>query len=503
MKVLKNTFIILFTVSAACLFVACANADNASNGGSFNSAATVYETTASTTSDNFFEPNGQSATEDQSAESMVSPDSADDSEERLSIPDTSASALPIAQTSDEPAPKSPETSPFDYETTDGKVLITGLYGDLSENITIPAALSGLDVYGVKAKAFADNASVETVVIESGVEVIGDGCFANCTNLKKLVIPQSVINMGYGVLSGCSSLEELTLPFTGKEPRAENKLNDYPFGYIFGETKYKGGTVVTQYMHTDSFDYVESADYVIPSTLKTVTVTGSESATFLPYAAFYNCDLLDNVVIGGLFTKIGRFVFSGCTAKITFDSPTIKCLGEDAIADYKGTSFTIPASVEIIGIRALSDCPGLVDITVPDSVKYIDLFAFSYCYELKTVTLGDGVEFLGMCAFYFCPNLKTVNLGKKLREIDERAFSSCKSLTSINFPAALEKIGYYVFDGCANLKTIAFADADDWYIYNPTTSGFFVESAALTTPEKTKQTLTKTYPDYIWRKRRDG
>ncbi len=396
-------------------------------------------------------------------------------------------------------PIEPLYTPFTYTKEDEKVTITGLSADFFGELTIPATINGAVVYAVGEKAFKDNTAITGVTVEDGVIIIGDCAFCGCKNLKTAVFPKSLEKIGYGALSGCCALQSLTVPFTGAEPKTGKSLKDYNFGYIFGKEKRDNCTKTTQYYHEDDYLNVSHADYYLPDLLKTVRVTGSDRATYLPYDAFRSCKTLDNVVIGGHIKNVGPFAFSCCTAKISFEDPVIERLEDDAFADYKGTSLAIPESVKYIGARAVSGCENLTHMTIPDGVEEIGLFAFSYSYALNSVTFGGGVKRLGMCAFYFCPNLKTVNFGKNLSEIDECAFSYCTALESITLPASLEKLGYDVFEKCFSLKTVNFEDADRWYVYNRTASGIALEKTALKKPSTAAKYLKTKYYDYQWAK----
>lgn len=75
-----------------------------------------------------------------------------------------------------------------------------------KNITIPANVDTFE------SAFYMS-GLETVVIENGVESIGQKAFENCTSLKTVVIPESVITIGIGAFYGCTALENLSVPAT--------------------------------------------------------------------------------------------------------------------------------------------------------------------------------------------------------------------------------------------------------------------------------------------------
>lgn len=59
--------------------------------------------------------------------------------------------------------------------------------------------------------FAFNESLETVIIENGVEEIGGAAFFDACALKNVVIPDSVKTLGVAAFGSCISLESLVIP----------------------------------------------------------------------------------------------------------------------------------------------------------------------------------------------------------------------------------------------------------------------------------------------------
>ena len=125
---------------------------------------------------------------------------------------------------------------------------------------------------------------------------------------------------------------MAIPFIGSSKSATTVSSSTLFGYIFGTSSYTGGTATKQYYSSGS-----SVTYYIPSSLKTVTVTGGN----ILYGAFYNCSSLTNVIITDTVTSIGNYAFSGCSSL---------------------TGIIISDSVTSIGYRAFYDCSGLISVT---------------------------------------------------------------------------------------------------------------------------------------------
>ncbi|MBR4335835.1 MAG: leucine-rich repeat protein [Clostridia bacterium] len=296
------------------------------------------------------------------------------------------------------------------------------------------------------------------------------------SIADIVIPDYVTNINAGVLSGCSSLESLTIPFVGAEAgvTASNTFQ-FPFGYIFGTSSYTGGVATQQYYYGSSTSSTTSTTYYIPSSLKSVTITGGN----ILCGAFYFCRNLTSITIPDNVTSIGQFAFWGCSSM---------------------KSITIPNSVTNIGNSAFSSCSKLTSITIPDNVTSIGEGAFLNCVRLieirnlSALTITEGSSSNGYVGYYskrvyqdgesclhttddgymFYENGDEVylvayngnlieltlplNYNGKHYEINRSAFDNCSSLTSVTIPDSVTSIGEYTFYNCSSLTSITIPDS---------------------------------------------
>lgn len=288
---------------------------------------------------------------------------------------------------------------------------------------------------IGSEAFSGCSGLTSITIPDSVTSIGNYAFYGCTSLTSITIPDIVTSIGSSAFSGCSSLESITIPFVGaKAGVTSSDTYQYPFGYIFGTSSYTGGLATAQYYYGGSTSSTISGTYYIPSSLKSVTVTGGN----ILYGAFYNCKGLTNITIPNSVTSIGGSAFRGCTGL---------------------TSITIPNSVTSIGDHAFYGCRGLTSITIPDSVTSIGSSAFWYCSGLTSVTISNSVTSIDEGAFRDCSGLTSVVIPDSVTSIGYEAFDGCSGLTSIIIPDSVTSIGARVFLGCSGLKKVFYAGTE--------------------------------------------
>jgi len=253
------------------------------------------------------------------------------------------------------------------------------------------------VKSVGQSAFQDCAKLTAVEIPEGVTSIGYRAFYGCSGLTSVTIPEGVTSIGSSAFSGCRSLTSVTIP--------------------------EGVTSIDYYTFEDC------------SSLTSVTIP--ESVTSIGNSAFSGCSGLTSVTILEGVTSIGNQAFYGCSSL---------------------TSVTIPEGVTSIGDSAFWGCSGMTSVTIPDSVTSIDGGAFSGCSSLTGVTIPGGVTSIGGSVFYGCSSLTSVTIPEGVTSIDYQAFYGCSSLTSVTIPEGVTSIDYQAFYGCSSLTSVTIPDS---------------------------------------------
>ena len=135
------------------------------------------------------------------------------------------------------------------------------------------------------------------------------------------------------------------------------------------------------------------------------------------------------------------------------------------------SIFIPKTIQVVNMRALSDCPHLCSIVVDEENPYLDSRndcnaivtskdwgspANTLIAGCQTTTIPNSVTEIGNYAFYRCDSLKHMTVPNGVTTISDGAFSECSSLSSIKLPESLTQLTQqWIFSECTSLKEVFF------------------------------------------------
>ncbi|MCD7843058.1 MAG: leucine-rich repeat domain-containing protein, partial [Clostridiales bacterium] len=289
-------------------------------------------------------------------------------------------------------------------------------------------------------------SIDTVIIEDGVEHIGNYAFYTCTNLGEVSVPDSVTDVGDWVFAQCPNLGSVELSnsvgWIGYYTFYRSGLNTFTIPNNSGLTEICDGTFQGTNLESISIPRrITSIGYAAfqdCGNLSEVTFSGTSKLSYIGDSAFQNCSSLTNIDIPSGVTTIEDWAFQGCSAL---------------------ESVTLPDDEDFTRVPSgmFSDCESLTSVTIPDSVTEIGNDAFANCTSLESVNIPDGVDYIYSWTFYNCSSLESITLPDGVTGIDDEAFRDCSSLTSINMPESLTRICWAAFADCSSLESITLPD----------------------------------------------
>ncbi len=224
---------------------------------------------------------------------------------------------------------------------------------------------------IKANAFKDNQTIESVTIPGSVKTIGKNAFMSCRNLKDVTIEDGVTTIESHAFFGCDSLTSITIP---------------------------------------------------------------DSVTTIGDSAFYGCSSLTTIIIGKNVTTIGAYAFRDCNNVTSLViGKNVTSIGTGAFRDLDNiTSLTIPNSVTSIGMFAFFDCDKVANVVIGNGVTTIQKEAFAECSAITSITLPNSVVTIDERVFNYCSNLENIVIGNNVTKIGELTFRNCHKLTDIYY-----------------------------------------------------------------------
>ncbi|WP_165062487.1 leucine-rich repeat domain-containing protein, partial [Adlercreutzia sp. ZJ154] len=132
--------------------------------------------------------------------------------------------------------------------------------------------------------------------------------------------------------------------------------------------------------------------------------------------------------------------AGATAKGYIEIP--------AQAEVGGITYPVSA----IADSAFANMTELTQVQLPETLTTIGKHAFEGT-GLTSIYVPANVETIDNAAFANCAAMRSVNLNSALKEIGDEAFSGCAQTEYIALPASVQAIGAKAFSNNTNLKNI--------------------------------------------------
>lgn len=320
----------------------------------------------------------------------------------------------------------------------------------------------------------------SVTLPEGLEYIGGSAFSECRNLVSIRIPDSVTAVGSYAFSNCLALASV----------------DWPAGAKFDSTLFSSCTSLAAVHISSGNEDFYSQDGVVfsrhpydpflsttgptliyyPSGKRDAAYTIPDGVTDVGGSAFFQHPYLQEVDIPGSVENIFDAAFQGCRGlrDVTFHEGLIR-IYPFAFITTGVRSFTLPASLESLGLSALSMGLDLESVTVApgnrnfaseDGVLMTKDRSTLLLYPAKKAdaayVIPDTVTEIANSAFLHSSTLKRVTIPASVKKMGGMAFGYCTNLFSATFqgsaPVGIQQANM-TFSDCSKLQTI-FYPADD-------------------------------------------
>ena len=267
---------------------------------------------------------------------------------------------------------------------------------------------------IESLAFSCRSGINLVVIDEGVEEIGDAAFYKCYDLSEVHIFRSVKKIGKHCFGGCSNLGSIVVNSENENFVSEN-------GILYSKDK----------------KILISA----PGVAGDITV--NKSVEVIGGGAFDSNIVISSVSLPSGVKKIEEGAFFGCTALKSVKLGKIETIGREAFAGSGLVSIIIPESVSYIEGNPFMFCSDLTDIEVKkNNKKYKTSKGFLMNESGKKLISGSAakngddipssVKTIGEFAFAGNNRLKKIVVPSGVKKINEGAFSYCTSLKKVRF-----------------------------------------------------------------------
>ncbi len=386
---------------------------------------------------------------------------------------------------------------FTLNEDEKEYTITSIKDVSIQSVRIPKEFNQMPVTKIAPNLFKNCSQLTTVIMEDGIEFIGEEAFSSCKLLRNVTFSNTLKSIGKFAFYGCTSLENIQLPesLTSIEEGAFQECsklkkiilpsqitkvskNLFRLCSLLETVEFKGEIITIEEY---AFWYcTELKNITLPSTLETI---GQE--------AFYCCSSLENIIVPDLITSLENELFSGCSSLESITLPkNIQTIGESVFFNcnllnhvyYKGTindwcqiSFgTTGASYsDLVTSNPMSKASffyilendqwkEVTELQINEGITKIGDLQFYGFSHVNSVLFPESLESIGYSSFQNCESILSLQLGNHVKSIDQNAFKDCFQMNTFEFTSSTIYFENDVFQGCDLLEKVIYdGTIEDW------------------------------------------
>ena len=260
-----------------------------------------------------------------------------------------------------------------------------------ENVTMGGSIKILG-----SRSFYLASSLISIKLSNSLESIGSFAFFGAGSLKSIELPNSLLRIEQYAFNFASALTSLTIPAS--------------VSYIH-ETSFRGCTSVTSFSVNKNNTYFSSIDGVL------FNKNGTMIYFYPPSNSRTNYTIPANV------TKIGSCAF--------YRTKHLNSINVESKNEYYSSRDGVLFNKDLTTLIRYPSKKMSAKYSVPGTVKTITGSSFYRGSNLESIIIQEGVTTIENSAFCFCTKLKTISLPSSVRIIEGGIVYKCDSLSLIS------------------------------------------------------------------------
>ena len=159
---------------------------------------------------------------------------------------------------------------------------------------------------------------------------------------------------------------------------------------------------------------------------------------------------------GYLTSLTDFALSGESAFLSVDGGVLFNNDKTKLIRYPrgkaGTSYTVPASVTVLGENSFYYSEKLTSIVLQTGLTTVEDFGLHCCPNLQTVSIPSSLTSIGR-NFLCISKVEHVKIPEGVTELKLQFLDDCSELKTVELPASLTTTGGYFCGSCTKLQSV--------------------------------------------------
>ena len=298
--------------------------------------------------------------------------------------------------------------------------------------------------------------LEKLIIDEGVNVIGQCSFSNCISLKTITLPGILEELGEKAFSNCEALKDIYL---SKNIKAIGSSVFYNCTSL--ENVYYGGELEDwleySVTNTSSNPMYYAKNFYVQSDVEDVSYHGNvynllnkaiipNNVSYIKDYQFYGFDCLNEIIMSDSVSEIGVMSFAKTKLKTIAFSKKLKIFGNFAFSDSLVNVYYDGTIEDWCDLSLLNDSSNpmyyaskfyirddsgdvkfdnnfyklLKDLVIPENIEVIKDNQF-YGFDCLSSVVGSNLTSIGAKAFYNCRNIENIAFSNKLINVSSNSF----------------------------------------------------------------------------------